>query len=174
MLHSGLLLICKILSEVGMRCDDSFTHPRLVVICSWGWIADVIAIALFFIIIKFIKYLRVIPHWGPMLLAVVDTMRDSAVLLYLLVLLALQLACAFAFHIAFGGENNHFSTMSRSFISMFRMVGWCVACGFVRNQALFEVVAGDCGGGGFAGRKLSQDIVDAVLCRTHPVLARAW
>jgi hypothetical protein len=26
-LHSGLLLICKILSEVEMRCDDNFTHP---------------------------------------------------------------------------------------------------------------------------------------------------
>jgi Polycystin cation channel len=99
------------------------SHPWFVIL------ADVIAIALFFIIIKFIKYLRVIPHWGPMLLAVVDTMRDSAVLLYLLVLLALQLACAFAFHIAFGGENNHFSTMSRSFISMFRMVGSCVSIG---------------------------------------------
>jgi hypothetical protein len=85
-------------------------------------IADVIASALFLIVIRFIKYLRVIPGWGPMLLAVVDTLRDSTVLLYLAVMIGLQLACAFAFHIAFGSENNHFSSITRSFITVFRMV----------------------------------------------------
>ena len=81
-----------------------------------------IACALFLIVIRFIKYLRVIPGWGPMLLAVVDTLRDSTVLLYLAVMVGLQLACAFAFYVAFGGENNHFSSITRSFITVFRMV----------------------------------------------------
>jgi hypothetical protein len=83
---------------------------------------DIIAIALFLIIIRFIKYLRVIPGWGPMLLAVVDTLRDATVLLYLAVMLGLQIACAFAFHVAFGAENNHFSSITRAFITVFRMV----------------------------------------------------
>lgn len=90
--------------------------------------ADLIAAALFMIVIRFIKYLRVIPGWGPMLLAVVDTLRDSTVLLYLAVMMGLQLACSFAFHIAFGADNNHFSSITRSFITVFRMV--CACCNF--------------------------------------------
>ena len=60
-----------------------------------------------------------------MLLAVVDTVRDSTVQLYLLVMIGLQLACAFAFNVAFGTDNIYFSNMSRAFISLFTMVCTC-------------------------------------------------
>lgn len=83
---------------------------------------DIIAAGMFLVVLRFIKYLRVIPGWGPMLLAVVDTLKNATVLLYLAVMMGLQLACAFAFNIAFGADNNYFSSITRSFTTVFKMV----------------------------------------------------
>ena len=80
------------------------------------------------IVLRFVRQLRVIPGWGPMLIAVVHTWQDATVLLYLAVMMCFILACAFTFEVAFGLENSNFSTITRAFNSLFRMVRPRVGC----------------------------------------------
>jgi hypothetical protein len=73
-------------------------------------------------VLRFIQYIFLIPGLGPMLLAIVKTWYDATVILYLSAMIGFVMACAFAFQIAFGAENANFGSMSRSFMSLFRMV----------------------------------------------------
>ena len=56
------------------------------------------------------------------LIAVVKTWQDATVVLYVGVMMCFILACAFTFEIAFGLEEGNFSTISRAFMALFRMV----------------------------------------------------
>ncbi len=53
----------------------------------------------------------------------VKTWHDATVVLYVGVMLCFILACAFSFEIAFGIEQGNFSSITRSYMSLFRMVG---------------------------------------------------
>jgi hypothetical protein len=93
-----------------------------VVWCGVPRRADLLSISVFLVVIRFVRELRIIPGWGPMLIAVVKTWHDATVVLYVGVMICFILACAFSFEIAFGIESGNFSSISRSFMSLFRMV----------------------------------------------------
>lgn len=68
-----------------------------------------------------LQVMRFVPGWGPMLIAVVLTWRDSVVLLYLFVLIGLVCGFGASFVIAFGQEDPNFSSFPRAIISLIRV-----------------------------------------------------
>lgn len=80
---------------------------------------DLLAVAVLLMIIRFVQYLRLIPEWGPMLLAFLMTWQDKIVMLYLSVMTMLIFTFGIAFHVAFGTENPEFASVLRSFYSLF-------------------------------------------------------
>jgi hypothetical protein len=104
------------------RCCSSLRCLVLFGCGDCNSVIDVLAFASLFLVLRFIRHLSLIPGMGPMLLAIVKTWFDGTVILYLGAMLGFVLACAFAFEIAFGAEDQDFASMSRSFMSLFRMV----------------------------------------------------
>ena len=72
--------------------------------------------------VRFIKYLRLTPDWGPMVVAIIMTWRHPSVLLYLGVSIVLTFAFAISFHVAFGSQAPQFASLLSSFVSLFNMV----------------------------------------------------
>lgn len=91
---------------------------------------DVLAIVLLMVVLRLVKYLRLIPRWGPMMVAVLMTWQDLFVQLYLAVALGLTACIAVSFHVAFGSESPAFSSLSASFLSLFSMVRPGLVLGF--------------------------------------------
>lgn len=102
----------------------------LLICNSHGWrCPDLLAILLTLVVLRLIKHLRFVPRWGPIMVAVVLTWQDIYVQLYLAVALGLTMGFAVSFHVAFGAELPAFSSIARSFASLFDMVRpWCSAC----------------------------------------------
>eukprot|EP01138_Halocafeteria_seosinensis_P013740 gb/GECG01014031.1/.p1 GENE.gb/GECG01014031.1/~~gb/GECG01014031.1/.p1 ORF type:complete len:2125 (+),score=205.59 gb/GECG01014031.1/:1-6375(+) len=80
---------------------------------------DLLAVTVLLMIIRFVQYLRLIPGWGPMLLAFLMTWQDRIVMLYLSVMAMLIFTFGISFHVAFGTENPEFTSVLRSFYSLF-------------------------------------------------------
>ncbi len=68
-----------------------------------------------------LKVVRLVPGWGPTLIAVVLTWRDPVVVLYLFVLIGLTAGFGAAFVVGLGTEDPNFSTFPRALLSMFRV-----------------------------------------------------
>lgn len=80
---------------------------------------DAIAILMLMLVIRFVKYLRLIPGSGPLAIGILETSLNPTVLMYLAVLLGLQFSFAVGFHIAFGSLVAEFDTVFHSFLALF-------------------------------------------------------
>lgn len=81
---------------------------------------DLFAVFLPFVGIRFIKYLRLIPSWGPMVLAVVLTLQNMDVILYLCVMICAMSLFAIAYTVLNATTNIQYATFFSSFYSLFR------------------------------------------------------
>jgi ankyrin repeat protein len=82
---------------------------------------DLISVLFYLIIFRFIKYARLIPGWGPILLSIIMTIQDVSVILYTAVMIGLTLAFSIAHHVAMGTESAYFSSIVVSFEQLFAM-----------------------------------------------------
>lgn len=80
---------------------------------------DFVAIVTLLTLVRLGRYLQLIPVWGSMLQAVLDTAVNATVLLYLLVMMGILFVFAMSLHVALGLENPSFATLWRSMLSMF-------------------------------------------------------
>ena len=83
---------------------------------------DLVAVMILLMAARVIKYLRVFPYWGPMVVAVIMTWLDPSVILYLIVAVGLTAAMAVAFLVAFGTQVLEYSTIPESVFTLFTMV----------------------------------------------------
>lgn len=70
---------------------------------------------------RVIKYLRILPSLGPMLVAVLSTLSSSIVLLYLSLLAGTMIIFGIAFHVAVGAQAAAFSTIPTAIVSLFTL-----------------------------------------------------
>lgn len=80
---------------------------------------DAISVLSFLYGLRFIKYLRLVPGWGPMILAVLRTIVDIDVLLYICVFFFLMLILSFSYVISYGVEIFTFSEILTTFFHLF-------------------------------------------------------
>jgi len=83
--------------------------------------SDLVAVMILLLAARVIKYLRIFPYWGPMVVAVVMTWLDPSVILYLGVTIGLTAALAVAFLVAFGAQVVEFSSLPASVFTLFTM-----------------------------------------------------
>lgn len=102
-------------TEFEQRVDVTTVHDTLIVE------TDLIAVLILLFVVRIIKYLRILPGWGPMVVAVLMTWQDASVLTYLAVSLGLTFSLSVAFHAAFGAEVLEFSSIPNSFYVLFTM-----------------------------------------------------
>ena len=113
-----------------LNLDFSASSKYINLYTTIQWFAserDVLAVVLLLIVVRFIKYLRLMPGWGPMVVAIIITAFHPNVVLFLGVGLVLMLGFSVAFHVAFGSEAFQFSSIISTFRSLFNMVrleGW--------------------------------------------------
>lgn len=81
---------------------------------------SIFSVLVFLHFLRLVKYIRVIPTWGPMLLAVISTLENGDVLLYMLVVFYLIFVSAFAFCILYSTEHPLHLTYIHSFYIAFR------------------------------------------------------
>jgi hypothetical protein len=82
---------------------------------------DLISVFVYLLVVRAVRYARLVPGWGPILMAVVSTVTDSAVLLYACVLMVLQFSIGVAHSVAFSSDNAYFSSVLNSFYNLFAM-----------------------------------------------------
>ena len=82
---------------------------------------DVISALFYLLVIRGVRYARLIPGWGPVLMAIISTVTDVAVLQFLLVLLILIFAIGIAHFVAFAAESVYFGSLILSFENLFFM-----------------------------------------------------
>jgi hypothetical protein len=82
---------------------------------------DLISVLFYLLVIRAVRYARLVPGWGPILMAVVSTLTDSAVLLYGGVLLVLTFGIGVAHQVALSSDNPYFSSVITSWENLFAM-----------------------------------------------------
>lgn len=80
---------------------------------------DLTSIITFMFGLRFIKYLRLIPVWGPMVLAVIQSISARDVLLYIFVFFLMMIILCFSYDVSFGVEVEVFSQLVTSFFELF-------------------------------------------------------
>lgn len=80
---------------------------------------DFISLIQFLYGLRFIKFFRYIPIWGPMILAIIDTIRDIDVLLYLVAFFFILLMLSILYGISYGNEVKQFSQFISVFFQLF-------------------------------------------------------
>lgn len=82
---------------------------------------DVISALFYLLVIRGVRYARLIPGWGPVLMAIISTVTDVAVFQFVLVLLILIFAIGIAHFVAFAAESVYFASIILSFENLFFM-----------------------------------------------------
>lgn len=80
---------------------------------------DLTSIISFLFGLRFIKYLRLIPVWGPMVLAVIQSISARDVLLYIFVFFLMMIILCFSYDVSFGVEVEVFAQLITSFFELF-------------------------------------------------------
>lgn len=79
---------------------------------------DLLAIVIVFGCLRVMKYMQMLPSLGPMLVAVMATINNNAVLLYLSLLAGTLSVFSVAFHTAVGNEVSSFVTVPHTIIAL--------------------------------------------------------
>jgi len=83
---------------------------------------DLISALYYLLIIRAVRYARLIPGWGPVFMSVISTITDGAVVQFIAVLLCLVFAIGISHYVAFAGDNPYFASTLVSFESLFAML----------------------------------------------------
>ena len=83
---------------------------------------DLTSALYYLLVVRAVRYARLIPGWGPILMAIISTLTDGAVVLYLAVLLVLIFAIGISQFVAFSAENVFFPSILVSFESLYTMM----------------------------------------------------
>jgi len=121
----GMDLVSKrMVDSLDTDLNATDTYVELWTAISWFTRErDVLAVVLLLLVVRFIKYLRLTPGWGPMVVAIIITAFHPNVILFLGVGLVLMLGFSISFHVAFGSETSQFASIAETFRSLFNMVG---------------------------------------------------
>jgi len=85
---------------------------------------DLLAIVFYVSVARLAKHFRLVPGWGPLLMAMRLTLVDPAVLLFVAVILGITFAISVAYHVALASESFYFGSLLQSFHSLY---GWTFA-----------------------------------------------
>lgn len=80
---------------------------------------DFISILQFLYGLRLIKFFRYIPTWGPMILAIIDTIRDIDVMLYLFAFFFITLMTSISYAVSYSAEVEQFSNLLYVFFQLF-------------------------------------------------------
>lgn len=98
-----------------------FTDSISAYISGQSILNDLLAVQLLTIFVPLLLSLRLIPSFGPNLVAVFGAMINRTVLIYMLVLLCIMLIFSLAFMILLSTDSHHYGSVSAAFLELFKL-----------------------------------------------------